>query len=152
MADESNTPQEHEAQRAEHQDAPQDDGSKLPAEQEGEGEATRNRPTFRPRCDIVETERGLTILADMPGAKADTLEVHLERRELSIRAEVEDHAPEGMSPLIREYRVGDWERRFRLSGEIDTDGIEASLRNGVLTLTVPRAQGPESRKIDVSAG
>lgn len=131
--------------------APADDGSKLPAEAETEGgEATRDRPTFRPRCDIAETEAGLTILADMPGAKAETLEVQLERRTLSIRAAVEDHAPEGMSPAIREYRVGDWERRFQLSGDVDTDGIEASLKDGVLTLTVPRAAEPETRRIDVT--
>jgi HSP20 family molecular chaperone IbpA len=133
------------------QDEPRDDGGKLPAQQEG-GERTRERPTFRPRCDIMETEDGLTILADMPGARPDTLEVHLERRELSIRAEVEDHAPgEGMSPMIREYQVGDWERRFQLSGEVDTDGISAALKDGVLTVKVPRAPRAQARRIEVSA-
>ena len=132
--------------------APEDqDGGKLPAEAQG-GEPTRARPTFRPRCDIVETEEGLTILADMPGARAETLDVSIEGRELTIRAEVEDHAPEGMSPMIREYEVGDWERRFQVSAEIDAEAIEARLKDGVLTLTLPRAKETQARRIEVGAG
>ena len=150
MADESMTPQEADAQAAEHQDAAADDGSKMPAAAESGGERTRSRPTFRPRCDIVETDEGLTILADMPGAKAETLEVHMERRELSIRAEVADHAPEGMSAVIREYQVGDWERRFTVGREFDAEAISASLRDGVLTLTLPKAAEAQARRIDVS--
>ena len=152
MVDESSSPEEHRSQPVGGQDAPEDDGGKLPAEHEGSGEATRSRPTFRPRCDIMETEEGLTMLADMPGAKAQTLQVDLERRALSIRAEVEDHAPDGMSPILREYVVGDWERRFQLSGEVDTDGIEANLKDGVLTLRVLRARQPEARRIEVGRG
>lgn len=128
-----------------------DDGSKMPAEQEGSGEPTRNRPTFHPRCDIVETEDGLLLLADMPGARADTLEVHVEKRELSIRAEVEEATPEGMSLAIREYQVGDWERRFTVSREYDLEKVSASLKDGVLSLTLPKAKEAQARRIDVSA-
>ena len=126
------------------------DQGKLPAEQQG-GEPTRARPTFRPRCDIAETETGLVLVADMPGAAPDRLDIQLERRELVIRAEVEDDTPQGMSPLYREYQVGDYERRFTLSGDFDTDRIEATLSNGVLTLTLPRANQPEARRIEVKA-
>ena len=126
----------------------QDDGSKMPAEQEG-GEPTRSRPTFRPRVDILETEAGLMLMADVPGAARDGIEVSLERRELTLRARVEDHAPEGMSPLIREYQVGDWERRFTLMGDFDTDAIEADLRDGVLTLTIPKAQEARAKRIEL---
>lgn len=128
----------------EHEDA------KLPAEQEG-GEPTRSRPTFRPRCDIAETDHGLVLVADVPGAKPDGLDISLERRELTIRATVDEASPEGMSPLYREYEVGDYERRFTLSGDFDTDGIEAELKNGVLVLSVPKAAEPEARRIDVKA-
>ena len=123
---------------------------KLPAEQDG-GEPTRSRPTFRPRVDIAETEQGLVLMADVPGAKPDGLDIQIERRELTIRAEVDDHAPEGMSPLYREYAVGDYERRFQLSGDFDTDAIEAKLTDGVLTLTIPKAPQPEAKRIEVSA-
>ena len=131
-------------------DASQDEG-KLPAEQDG-GEPTRARPTFRPRCDIAETDSGLVVIADVPGARPDGLDIQLERRELTIRAEVADDTPDGMSPLHREYEVGDYERRFQLSGDFDTDAIEANLSNGVLILTIPKAAEPEARRIEVKAG
>lgn len=134
-------PEQHEAQ---------DDGSKVPAEQEG-GEPTRSRPTFRPRVDILETERGLTLMADVPGARRDGMEISLERRELTIRARVEDHAPEGMSAVLREYEIGDWERRFTLTGDFDTDAIEADLKDGVLTLTIPKAQEAQAKRIELKA-
>src|SRR4029453_12138449 len=71
---------------------------KVPVEQEGGGERTRSRLTFRPRVDIYETESGLMLLADVPGAKPEGLTIMLERRVLIIRAEVEEHAPAGYSP------------------------------------------------------
>ena len=126
-------------------------GQKMPAEQEG-GERTRSRTTFRPRVDIYETDRGLMLLADVPGAKPEGLHIMLERRVLTIRAEVEDHAPEGYSPVYQEYEVGDFECRFTLSGDFDPGKIEASLADGVLRLTTPRAEQPEARTIKVKAG
>ena len=139
---------------ADHQQVPvegsdQDQG-KLPAEQNG-GEPTRARRTFRPRCDIAETEDGLMLIADVPGARSDGLDIQLDRRELTIRAEVKDGRPQDMTPLYREYQVGDYERRFTLTGDFDTDGIKADLSNGVLTLTLPRAAQPQARRIDVQA-
>lgn len=128
----------------------QEDGSKMLAEQES-GEPTRSRPTFRPRVDILETERGLTLMADIPGVRRDAIDVQLDRRELTVRARVEDHAPEGMSPLLREYEVGDWERRFQLSGDFDTDAIEADLRDGVLTLIIPKAKEAQAKRIEIKA-
>ena len=58
---------------------------KMPVEQEGGGERTRSRLTFRPRVDIYETESGLMLLADVPGAKPEGLTITLERRVLSVR-------------------------------------------------------------------
>lgn len=125
--------------------------AKVPAERNG-GEPTRSRPSFRPRADIYETETGLVLLADLPGARADAIEIGLERRELTLRAPVEDAAPEGMSPLYREYAVGDFERRFQLSGDFDTDAIEARYTDGVLRLTIPTAQQAQARRIEIKAG
>ena len=101
--------------------------------------------------DIYETEQGLMLLADMPGAKPDGLDITLERRVLSIRADVEDHAPEGYSPVYQEYEVGDFECQFTLSGDFDAEHIEAKLVDGVLRLTIPRAPQAQARKIDVKA-
>ena len=85
----------------------------------------------RPRVDIYESGQGLTLVADVPGARADALDISLERRELTIHAGVEENPPDGMSPLYREYQVGDYERRFPLAGDVDADKIDASLNNGV---------------------
>ena len=124
---------------------------KLPAE-EGEGERTRSRPTFRPRVDIFETENGLKLVADMPGVTPETVDIRLEKRELTIHGRVEDFAPQGYSPIYREYEVGDFERRFTLGGDFDAERIEAELSDGVLTLTIPRAQEAAARTIKIRSG
>jgi HSP20 family protein len=124
---------------------------KVPVEQEG-GERTRSRLTFRPRVDIYETESGLMLLADVPGAKPEGLTITLDRRVLSVRAEVEEHAPQGYSPIYQEYQVGDFECEFTLSGDFDPDRIEAGLSDGVLRLTIPRAEQAAARTIKITAG
>ena len=73
-------------------------------------------------------------------------------RVLSIRAEVEDHAPAGYSPIYQEYQVGDFECEFTLSGDFDPERIEARLSEGVLRLTIPRAEQPAARTIKITAG
>lgn len=132
-------------------DATEGDHAKIPAEQEG-GEPTRSRPTFRPRVDIYETEKGLVLLADVPGVKSEDIQIGLDRRELTLRAPVADVVPEGLSPLHREYAIGDYERRFQLSGDFDTDAIEARYTDGVLRLTIPTAPQAQARRIEIKAG
>jgi HSP20 family molecular chaperone IbpA len=126
-------------------------GQKTPADQ-GRGERTRSRRTFRPQVDIYETENGLMLLADVPGAKPEGLEITLERHVLTIRAEVEDRAPQGYSPVYQEYEVGDFECQFTLSGDFDADKIEASLVDGVLKLMIPRSPEAQPRRIEIKAG
>ena len=133
------------------QDTSEQNEPKTPVEQ-GQGERTRSRLTFRPRVDIYGTESGLMLLADVPGAKPEGLTITLERRVLSIRAEVEEHAPDRYSPIYQEYQVGDFECEFTLSGDFDPDRIEARLREGVLRLTIPRAEQAAARTIKITAG
>ena len=123
---------------------------KLPAGQQG-GERTRSGRTFRPRVDIRETERGLVLLADVPGARPDGLTITLDRRALNVHAQVEDHAPQGYGPVYQEYQVGDFECDFTCR-VTSADKIEASLANGVLRLTIPRAEQAEARTIKIRAG
>jgi len=92
------------------------------------------------------------LLADMPGAKPEGLTITLDRRVLNVRAAVEEHAPEGYSAIYHEYELGDFECDFTLSGDFDADKIEASLTNGVLRLTIPRAEQAEARTIKIKAG
>ena len=85
---------------------PKEAEQKVPAGAEG-GERTRSGRTFRPSVDIRETEHGLMLLADVPGAKPEDLTITLDRRALNVHARVEDHAPEGYSPIYQEYQIGD---------------------------------------------
>ena len=124
---------------------------KRPAEPQG-GEPTRSRRTFRPPVDIYETENGLMLVADVPGATAEGMTVTLERRALSVHAGVEDDSPEGYSLIYQEYEVGDFECQFTLAGDFDADRIEANLTNGVLRLLVPKAAQAEARTIQIKAG
>ena len=124
---------------------------KRPAEQPG-GERTRARRTFRPSVDIYEVENGLMLLADVPGSTPEGVTITLERRALTIHAQVEEHSPEGHSLVYQEYEVGDFECQFTLSGEFDADRIEANLTNGVLQLTIPKAPEAQARTIQIKAG
>ncbi len=114
-------------------------------------ETTQTRPVFVPPVDIYETNDALVLLADMPGVSNDGVEIHLEDSELTIRGKVANE-PSGLSPIYTEYRSGDYYRSFTLSNVIDQDKIEASMKNGVLKVILPKAEAARPRKIEVKAG
>jgi HSP20 family protein len=118
---------------------------------EAEAERTRDRPVFVPRTDIYETDEGVTVVANMPGVDKDSIDISVERNILTIRGDVEPEEPEGYTLAYAEYRVGDYERSFSLSSEIDQDNIEATLTDGVLCLRLAKA-GPTTKKISVKTG
>ena len=128
---------------------PEQEG-KLSAEQ-GAGERTHDRPVFLPRVDIYETDTGLVVAADLPGVSPEGLDVTLDKRVLSIYGRVDEKAPEGYSRVYREYEVGDFERQFTLSGDFDSNGIEANLKDGVLHLAIPRVPEAAARRIKVKS-
>lgn len=119
-----------------------------PAEQ---GEVTRSAVVYRPDTDIYETEDHVVLVADMPGVAPADVDVNLERRVLTIRGHVPRRAHDGYRRVHAEYGEGDYERVFTLSEEIDRDRIEASHKNGVLTLKMPKAESAKTRKITVKA-
>lgn len=118
-------------------------------EQEG-SERTRSRDTFIPRADIYETEDSIYITLDMPGANQNQIDVTLEQNVLTISGMTVHTAPEGYTPTYREFRPGDYERSFRLNEQIDRDKIEAVYTDGVLKLTLPKAETAKVQKISVS--
>jgi HSP20 family molecular chaperone IbpA len=115
------------------------------------GERTRTRPVYTPRTDIFETDDGLVILADIPGVSADGVDVTLERNVLTIRGRTEDSPPQGFSPVYLEYQPGDYERVFTLSEDIEAERIEASVKDGVLRLFLPKAGPAQTKRIQVRA-
>src|SRR5262245_19191069 len=114
-------------------------------------EATRPGRVFRPKVDIVETERGLRLWADLPGVDEKSIQVDLVDGVLTIRGRIATEEYENLEPLYTEYGVGDFEARFRLSSEIDAEKIAAKLRNGVLDLELPKVAAARPRKIEVAA-
>ncbi|MBX3404342.1 MAG: Hsp20/alpha crystallin family protein [Phycisphaeraceae bacterium] len=112
----------------------------------------RETRTYRPAVDVIETADSLRLVADVPGARAESIDVRVEDGVLTIRAEVPRRdVQEGVQWRLREYGVGAWERSFRLGDDVDSSRIEAACRDGVLTLTLPKAAHARPRKIEVRA-
>lgn len=114
-------------------------------------ERTRETRCFVPRADIYETEAGIFVKVDLPGVSESSVDISLEKNILSINGYTERSDPEGYSLAFAEYETGDFERSFRISNEIDREKISATIKHGVLTLELPKADVAKSRKIKVKA-
>jgi HSP20 family molecular chaperone IbpA len=108
------------------------------------------RFTFVPRADIYETQEKVVVVADMPGVDETSVEITLEEDVLSIKGHVEVAQPENYNLAYAEYRIGDYARSFTVSSHIDQDNIEATVKDGVLRLHLPKVQ-PITRNITVKA-
>ncbi len=104
---------------------------------------------YVPQVDIVESEDRILLVADLPGVDQDGIEVTLEKNILTLRGTVKPHTPEGFSLGYAEYAVGNFERAFTVSNDIDRQGIEAVIKDGVLKLTLPKAKHAVVQKIAV---
>jgi HSP20 family protein len=122
------------------------------AEVSATAEQTRPGPTFTPAVDIFETDQEITVLADMPGVKAKDLAIDLRENTLALSGNVD--SPEGgkEEEVLREYRTGNYYRQFALSEGIDQSKIEASLKDGVLRLRLPKVETAAPRTIPVKTG
>ncbi|KQU80283.1 MULTISPECIES: Hsp20/alpha crystallin family protein [unclassified Rhizobacter] len=113
--------------------------------------AGANERPVSPAVDIFEDAGGITLLADMPGVSKDRLDVKLDGDTLSVEGRVELDMPSDMRALWAEVSVPRFRRNFTLSRELDTGRIEANLKDGVLTLRVPKQAHAQPRRIEVSA-
>ncbi len=123
--------------------------TKPPAEDSTGAEQTRCGRCYRPSVDILEQRDELTVLADMPGAEADQIDVDFKEGTLTIHAQVEPRQPEDTEYALQEYGVGHFYRTFRISEAIDASKISAEYTNGVLTLHLPKTEATKPRKITV---
>jgi HSP20 family protein len=118
-------------------------------------EPTRREPTraeemyVPPPVDIYEDEQGLVVVADLPGAQPDALDVRVEQGILTLQARATHVAP--AEPVYREYELVGFFRQFQLPEEVDVARITADFKNGVLTLRLPRAERAQPRRIQVQA-
>lgn len=117
-------------------------------EVQSQAETTRDIPVYVPPVDIYESEKELVLVADMPGVAPEDVEIDLHDDQLTIRGTITTEG-ENERVLLREYGVGDYQRQFSLGQTIDQSKIEASMKDGVLKLTLPKAQQALPRKIEV---
>jgi HSP20 family molecular chaperone IbpA len=116
-----------------------------------EAERTRDCQCFVPRADIYETDDQLVIVTDVAGANEDSIDITLDKDILTINAYVEPEVFEGYAPAFAEYEVGDYQRSFRISDEIEREGISAAIKDGVLRIYLPKASEALMSKISVKA-
>lgn len=112
-------------------------------------ERTRSGKVYSPAVDIVERKEDILLIADIPGVDDKSLEITLEKDVLTLDGRVETKLPEGHRLLISEYGTGDYHRVFKLSDEIDREKILATVKHGVLRLTLPKTEAVKTRKIPV---
>jgi len=115
-------------------------------------ERIRDKACYLPQSDIFETEENYYLVLDMPGVEENSIDITLEKNTLTINGYTDVKSPEGYSLARAEYNIGDYERSFRLTDQIDRDNIEASYENGVLRLSLPKAEEAKARKIEVKTG
>ena len=126
----------------------------LPAETKtGEvaaSEYKRPGPHYVPDVDIIETDEALRLVVDLPGARPDEVEIHIEGDRLDIYAPRHTDGPEGASALWRESREGGHYRRsFELDVDVERDAVGADYADGVLTLSLPKAKAARAQRIEV---
>ena len=111
-------------------------------------EGTRPKDHFiSPAVDILENQEGLTIVADMPGLDEDSLEVTIEQDVLTIKG----NAPAGSGDFqYREFAMAGYWRQFLLSDSFDAEKANASIKQGVMTLTIPKAESAKPKRIEVT--
>ena len=108
--------------------------------------------SIRMPVDIFEDETGITVLADMPGVSKERLDVQIDNNTLSIEGTTEIAMPDGMEALYADVRSTRYQRSFALSSELDGGKADASLKDGVLALRIPKREEHKALKIEVRTG
>ena len=105
---------------------------------------------FLPTTDIYETDQALTVVMEMPGVDKEKVEINVEDGVLTVEGRIDFSKYEALQPVYTEYNIGNFRRSFDLSNSIDQDKIRADMKDGVLTLTLPKAEQAKPRKIAVA--
>lgn len=124
------------------------------AQQTGTGsEATgQSEWTLIPDVDIYEDAEGIYVQADMPGVSRDRLDIQVNQDVLTVEGEAKIDMPEGMEAMYADIRSTRYRRSFVLSSELDTDKVDARLKDGVLSIHIPKRAEAKPRKIEVTTG
>jgi HSP20 family protein len=119
-------------------------------EVEKKQEATVPARTFVPTADIFEGDGALTVVLEMPGVDKSRVDINVEDGMLSIQGQLDFSKYEGMQPVYTEYNIGNYRRSFSLSNKIDQGKIGAEMKDGILTITLPKAEEAKPRRISIS--
>jgi HSP20 family protein len=119
-------------------------------ELEKKEETTIPARIFLPTTDIYEASEALTVLVEMPGVEKKNVEISVEDGVLNVRGRLDLTKYQGLTPLYTEYNVGHYSRSFRLSSKIDQNKIGAEMKDGVLSLTLPKIEEAKPRTIRVT--
>jgi HSP20 family protein len=111
-------------------------------------ERTQQSVTFTPRFDIWENDDELMLYGDLPGVDASNLDIRFEDKQLSIHGRVNPRQND-VQFLYAEYGVGDFFRTFAIGESIDASKIAAELKNGVLTVHLPKTEAVKPKRIEV---
>lgn len=114
-------------------------------------ERVEEAPRYMARVDVFETGEAYFFCVDLPGAKPDDVNVTYEDGTLTIDARVQSRQPQDQEFVAHEFGVGHFIRCFTISAPVDSAGIQAELKNGELTLTVPKTEAAKTRKIPINA-
>ncbi len=117
-----------------------------------ETERTRECRCFIPKADIYEVDENIFVVLDMPGINENAIDITLEKNILNVKGYAQIENRENYSLVLAEYEAGDFERSFSVSDTIDRENIQASYKNGVLRLVLPKAEEAKTRKITVKVG
>lgn len=114
------------------------------------GQHTRNRRVFIPRADVYETSETIVVLTDMPGVNDNSIDITLEKNVLTLQGFTHQQV-ENLPLIYCESPEGNYRRVFTLSEEIERDGIQATIKNGVLKIVLPKSAKARAQKIKVKA-
>ena len=110
------------------------------------------QPSVIPPVDVYENENAITLLADLPGVARDQLHVRVDGDSLMIEATASTSGPADLELVYGEAQCPSFRRQFTLSRELDTERIDAQLKDGVLRLSIPRTESARPRRIEVRSG
>jgi HSP20 family protein len=119
-------------------------------EQESRDEATVPARIFVPTADIYETADALNVILEMPGVEKSNVDIQVNDGVLRVEGRLDLSKYQGLQPLYIEYNIGHYARTFQLSNKIDQDKIAAEMKDGVLSLLLPKAEEAKPRTIRVN--
>ena len=113
-------------------------------------ESTIPARSFVPTTDIFETEPSLTLVLEMPGVDKSNVDINIENGVLTVQGRLDFSKYQNLQPVYTEYNIGHYRRAFTLSNKVDQGKISAEMKDGVLTLVLPKVEEAKPRRIAVS--